>query len=332
MSLVESWRRWQNFPEFSDKFQARAEAAAVWLQHMIEIDSGDGPNVGANDGANLLPLTDAGYRDFRPAVQLARALFSGQNAYSTSAVCESHLAWLQVHPPVNQSPKPVSRKFDDGGYVVLREGKWLGCLKYPRYKFRPHHCDALHLDLWHGSNNVLRDAGSYGYNVEAKWVDYFSGVSAHNTVSFDDHDQMPAVSRFLRGAWLETDEIKFKSSSGQQSETMAAYFDWRGCQHQRKVSVDNDTVVISDKVGGFKKSATLRWRLSPGNWTLAGGELLSKEFILRITANVDIERIEIVEGWESRYYLNKTSLPVLEVEVGCAGTITTEILTVEDDS
>jgi hypothetical protein len=31
---------------------------------------------------------------------------------------------------------------------------------------------------------------------------------------------------------------------------------------------------------------------------------------------MNIQRLEITEGWESRYYLEKTPLPVLEVEIG----------------
>jgi hypothetical protein len=33
----------------------------------------------------------------------------------------------------------------------------------------------------------------------------------------------------------------------------------------------------------------------------------------------------LVEGWESRHYLEKTPLPVLEVEIQQAGTLTTQL-------
>ena len=38
-----------------------------------------------------------------------------------------------------------------------------------------------------------------------------------------------------------------------------------------------------------------------------------------------IARFECVEGWESRHYGEKTSLPVIEVEIGAAATLTTDI-------
>ena len=33
-------------------------------------------------------------------------------------------------------------------------------------------------------------------------------------------------------------------------------------------------------------------------------------------------RYQLVDGWESRYYMQKTTIPVLEVEVALPGTIT----------
>ena len=44
-----------------------------------------------------------------------------------------------------------------------------------------------------------------------------------------------------------------------------------------------------------------------------------------IDADVDISSLKVVDGWESRYYLQKTRLPILEVELRNPGTITTRI-------
>ena len=53
--------------------------------------------------------------------------------------------------------------------------------------------------------------------------------------------------------------------------------------------------------------------------------MVGHECRLRVLASQPIVRIEIVEGWESRYYSQKTPIPVLEVEVAEAGTLTTEL-------
>ena len=42
----------------------------------------------------------------------------------------------------------------------------MAMLRYPRFRYRPGHADALHLDLWLGDRNILRDGGTYSYNAD----------------------------------------------------------------------------------------------------------------------------------------------------------------------
>jgi len=74
---------------------------------------------------------------------------------------------------------------------VLRHGPAMALLRYPRFRFRPSQADALHLDFWVSGENWLRDAGSFSYNTEQRWLNYFPGTVAHNTIQFDGRDQMP---------------------------------------------------------------------------------------------------------------------------------------------
>jgi len=325
LSLAELWRSWLDLPPFSTEFTDRACAAAEWLRHMVDPTTGEGPNIGDNDGACLLPLTDADYRDFRPSVQLAMALFANQLAFSEDGPHDTHLQWLQVERPEITAPALQSRNFPDGGYSLLRTGMWKGFLKFPKYQFRPRHCDALHLDLWHGPQNILRDAGSFSYNTVAPWQDYFPGTRAHNTIEFDDRDQMPSVGRFLRGAWLEATDTEFVAENGTRASAAAGYTDWQGARHHREIKILDDGVTVHDRISKFSSHAILRWRLQPGSWAVTGSEVVGSGFKLSINADVDIARVELVEGWESRYYLEKTELPVLEVELRTPGTIITEI-------
>ena len=323
LSLAELWRRWQDLPAFSTPFRDRARAAAAWLHHLVDPQTGDAPNLGANDGANLLPLTDADFRDHRPAVQLGTVLFAGRLAYGETGSHQDHLAWLGVARPPQEAARPASRHFPDGGYAVLRRAGWTALFRYPRYRFRPHHCDALHLDLWRDGENLLRDGGSYGYNAGSPWRDYFPGTSAHNTVAFDDHEQMPRLGRFLWGRWPRARAVMFAGGDGAAA---ARYTDWRGCRHERSVRLDPGHVVVEDAVSGFARRAVLRWRLRPGTWTLVGRRLQGEGIAISVAADVEIVRLDVVEGWESRYYLRREPLPVLEIEVRQAGRITTEFV------
>ena len=330
--MAEVWRQHLELPAFSARWQSRALAATQWLRHMVNPVNGDGPNVGANDGARLLQLTDTPYRDYRPSVSLAMALFEGQRAYTQPGPWEHVLQWLGVAVPLAVAPSPQSYVADDGGFAVLRCAHAMVMLRYPRFRFRPSQADALHLDLWLGQDNLLRDAGTYSYNTEPQWFNYFGGTASHNTVQFDDRDQMPRLSRFLFGDWLKADGVQILPGSSQVTQFAAGYRAGSGVRHHRAVSLHEGRLQVVDQVQGFTTRAVLRWRLQPGDWRLEqstqGLRLVSGcegAVTFLVSASVMVFRCELVQGWESRHYLEKTSVPVLEVEVQQSCTLTTEV-------
>ncbi|KJJ99497.1 heparinase [Burkholderiaceae bacterium 26] len=326
-SWVEVWQRLSGVPPLSAEWHERALVATHWLHVMTQSSSGDVPNVGANDGARLLPLTDAPYRDYRPSVHLAMALFGRQMAYPSSESACAMLKWLDVPEAAEPAPAPGMLQADDGGFAVMRNGSAMALLRYPRFRFRPNQADALHVDLWIAGQPCLRDAGTFSYNTESRWLSYFGGTQGHNTVQFDGRDQMPRLSRFLFGNWLRAEAVE--RLSGSDPVTMAAaYSDDQGASHHRSMQLHTNYLEVRDRVGGFVERAVLRWRLAPGHWTFESNEHGS-EFVvcmgngqrLRVSADVPVTRCEIVEGWESLYYLEKTAIPVLELEVAHGGTL-----------
>ncbi len=322
--MAEVWRRSMALPAFSAHWQGRAVAATRWLHHMVSPLNGDGPNLGANDGARLLQLADTTYRDHRPSVQLGMALFASQRAYAQDGPWNHPLHWLGVPMPPPVVPQAGSMVADDGGFAILRRGAAMALLRYPRFRFRPSQADALHLDLWLGSDNLLRDAGSFSYNTEPQWLNYFGGTVSHNTVQFDDRDQMPRLSRFLFNDWLKTSFIQPLAQDALAAHFAASYRDAYRASHQRCISLGDSHLEVVDEVAGFARKAVLRWRLAPGEWRLSGQRLTNGTHVLTVRASMPIARCELVEGWESRHYLEKTPVPVLEIEVRQPGNLTTE--------
>ena len=323
LSMVEVWRREFDEKEFSAGFRERARAASNWLRAMIASQSGDGPNLGANDGARLLPLTSAAYNDFRPSAQMASVLFQQQRVCEGTGIWDAPLHWLHV-PPVEQvAPSPGSEIFDDGGYAVLRQGRAVAIMRYPRFRFRPSHADALHLDLWIDGENHLRDGGSFSYNTDQVWLDYFPGTASHNTIQFDRRDQMPRLGRFLFGDWLTARDVQPIVQTESRISFAAGYTDAWGNKHRREVSLGAETLEVKDEISGTFKTAVLRWRLKPGAWLLDGNRVSEGKTSLQIEASTPIESIALVDGWESRHYGRKTVVPVLEVQVMKAGILKT---------
>lgn len=308
---------------------ARVVEGARWLHAITDPETGDAPNTGANDGSHLFNVPPANYRDFRPTIAMVAALFDYARPWPNYV--DPRLAELGVAVGSRVWPISVSVISNDGGFFLLRKGKALALMRYPRFKFRPSQSDLLHIDFWVDGKNLLRDAGTYSYNTDPRWVNYFGGTASHNTVQFDGRDQMPRLSRFLLGDWLTTERLQSFQSDCQTSQFGAGYRDNQGACHHRQVNLHDSGLQVKDDVHGFACSAVLRWRLTPGDWqlekTLHGPSLtLAGEAVsLKVSASVPIMRCEVVQGWESRHYLEKTPLPVLEVEIQQAGTLMTQL-------
>lgn len=332
--FVEIMRRQLNLPAFSSQYMQRARSAVQWLHSLVDPLTGDGPNLGANDGAHILKLSDADYRDHRPSVQQASILFLGRRAYAAGGSFDNGLSWMGLQSPTDSFATLRSRMSDDGGFAVLRRESVMAMLRYPRFRFRPSQADLLHVDLWIRGKNLLRDAGTYSYNTSDNWMSYFAGTQGHNTVQFDGRDQMPRLSRFLFGAWPKTEKFYPIAEDNGVQTVGASYRDWLGATHFRKVVLENYTMRVLDEIGGFKHRAVLRWRLIPGPWSLEERAVATGHqwelfgpygFRIVLTSNVLVCRCELVEGWESRYYGQKTPLPVIELEVSEAAELATQV-------
>lgn len=338
----------------SEKAIARVRRAGLWLRSVMVSGTGNVPNLGPNDGAHLLDLTDLGYADHRPTVQALGLAIDGSRWLEAGPWDElarwlgllsletDNTDWtpsfraLDVHgagrekatlrestvertvlsvPPPDTAAFPQTHFYRDGGYVVWqRDDSTKALLRcVPVFRHRPTHCDLLHFDLWVRGKNILRDGGTYSYNCDEPWLSYFSGVAAHNTIGFDDTDPMPKLSRFLYGEWP-------RGTNAFDGERATSEFrDYRGIEHGRTVIPTRDGFCVEDRIQGRFRTAILRWRLAPDlNWTLTpDGCRADGGFVLLIVTSPDRSVVQrrIATGWESRYYWQKSELPVLELAV-----------------
>jgi hypothetical protein len=93
----------------------------------------------------------------------------------------------------------------------------------------------------------------------------------------------------------------------------------------RKTTLSSDGCVVVDTISRMQHKAVLRWRLVPDSWQIKDTSVLGSRFKLTVQANIPVKRFELCQAWESPYYLHCRTLPVLEVEVDKACTITTKI-------
>ena len=316
LCFMEFWRTEFAYSFFSDDFYRHARAMTGWLIRMTDPISGDAPNLGGNDGAQIFKLSECEYRDFRPTIQLAATLFLGESIYEVGP-WDEQVTRLGIRICERNERAIAKKALMDGGYVWFgaAPGGW-GVLRLPSYHFRPAHSDALHLDLWDANGvNRIRDGGTYSYSAKPEVYEYFAGTESHSTCRFDNRDQMPRLGRFLFDRWLKP-AGRFEFTSDESGVTATAtYVDWRGACHRRIVTWRESVWTVRDELEGYRAVATVIWRLNPGAWQASDG-VLSGEGLYMEYEILEGRAIRdyLSTGFESRYYLQKSPVPVWKVE------------------
>ena len=321
LSFVEILRQKWNLAPFSKLYYTKITAAIKWYLAFIDSVSGNAPNLGANDGTYLFNLNCWDYRDFRPTLALSATVFNTRietDIKSTHPLLNIfNLSKVKLKPG-----KPGSNLFSAGGYAKLVRDNGFVLLRLPVYKYRPSHSDALHIDIWQDGSNWIRDAGSYSYALPLNELDNFSGTKGHSTIQFDDRNQMPRISRFLFGEWLKPSHLDFNQM---ENSIDSGYIDYKKAQHRRKVSSYKNGWEIIDTISGSFKKAVQRWILAPGSWHIQDYSVRNGNTSINVYSE-RISRFELIEGEESLFYMNKTPVPILEVEFWEKSTIQTQII------
>lgn len=317
LSLAEFFRQQFDQESFDPQFYQKAIKASYWLKLMVINDTGDTALLGLNDGAQLLPLTTNDFVDVRPSVQWSFNLFLGYSPYNEEADYHQLTALLPSKYQHVQHQELDKHQLTTS-YRSISTDNAKCFIRTPNRKFRPSSCDALHIDFWHKEKNLLLSTGSYSYNCEPEYQNYFPSVRAHNCVQFDNKEQMPKLSRFLFSNWINVSTSQINSS-----QLTASYRNVYNHFHQRQLTLSSDALKIIDKVSGFERSAVVRWHLPNLSWQLDGHQLTCGQYTICVDSDVPITQIALVDGLQSRYYLKKEKIAVLEITIERAGTVST---------
>lgn len=229
----------------------RLAAATRWLQALVDPQTGQVPNLGANDGADIMPVVGSAYADYHPILHAACVTFGVREG---------------EHPQASDMPR-------------LENTTSHAFLRVARYTDRPSHADQLHLDLWWGSENILLDAGTFSYNAPPPWTNALSTSCVHNTLTLNSQDQMTLVSRFLWLNWAQAEVLDtITNESGQLMGITAQHDGYRrlGYIHRRSVTTfDQGGWVIDDRLFPLGRSRKqkpgtmgLHWLLPDLPWSV----------------------------------------------------------------
>ena len=242
---------------FSSKVYDRAYKSVEFLYQCTQDENGWLPNYGSNDGALFFPWSDTDYRDYRPQLNSLHFLLTGENLYNGYLYTEEQF-WWGLASSSNFKFERINKlvgikEYPEGGYVLIRDGNSFTFIRCGSHKDRPAQADNLHIDIWVGGDNVLKDSGTYKYNTSSDLVNYFTGTHSHNAVIVNDSSQMLKGNRFIWFYWTQklSSKIENKSESYVFNGEISAFrYLHKNAIHKRKVTkVKNKNYwIIEDKI------------------------------------------------------------------------------------
>ncbi len=305
LSQVVFWTKHLEYNLKAKEFYNIYNSAKEWLLDITD-ESGRSPNIGSNDGSLLQTNHACDYNDNRPSLQLASMLIDGRKRFDHGPWDEV-LYWYLMDGEANNQPLK-QRKFSKvkaSGYVIMNNADSWALLHYPNYKFRPAHNDVFHFDLWSNGTNLLMDSGTYSYNPDKEDNFDFKSVHAHNTISFDKHEQMPRLSRFLLAKWVKPRYVgKIENSSGDKSSWYGTYKDHNGNIHKRQVEWTESTWIIKDFCSGRSVGFTSGYNFDKCEYSLdeSNHTLTLQWGTIEI---IGADSLKIVEQFISLYYMDR---------------------------
>jgi hypothetical protein len=271
----------------SEPVAERVRSAIRLLGTVIDAESGDVPNHGANDGAFGLPLTTRPFRDFRASLTAAAATFRVQLPRGIEPDSEV-VAWLDVDPAVRAGEGRPRVVVGESGWVDARIDGARVFARAGTYRSRPSHIDAVHVDVWIAGKPVAVDAGTYRY--VGPWLRSLADERAHNTIAIG---KWPMAKRGPRFLWLEWPRATITSFTSSDDSVFIELINesWRdvGIEHRRTCRLAGDGVTVLDEVGLAAGAAA---RVSV-HWLLDG---LDDDVVVLANVPVQVERHRGEEG------------------------------------
>jgi hypothetical protein len=248
-----------------------AKKSVAFIASLMTIETGRVPLYGASDGANVLPLADEEYGDFRSLVQAGYAVFCGGRPLKPglwdeladwmvgSVVKHKNLTKGLGKPENTSSNGWVHHR--DGGCLIWRYRDLRVFFRCPTsFQHRPSQADLLHVDIeWKGTPIAI-DAGTYSYNSDNQFTPDLKDAAVHNTVTFDGKEPIEKIGRFLYLPW-PNGQCYWEETN----RFIAEHDGWKkfGYRHIRKIeSTENGGFIIIDKL------TTLGLAVAKVNWLI----------------------------------------------------------------
>ena len=221
--------------------------------------------------------------------------------------------------------------FVDSGIAVLRAGSGSGetYLLFDAGNLGPEHCpghghaDTLSFELWHGTQPLVIDPGTFQY-AAGEWRDYFRSTAAHSTATVDGQNQSTFVGPFrldhlARGSLLSATESEGLLEVVGEHDGYLRLPD--PVIHRRRIRLhDAKRILIEDSFSGHAHhEIVLRLHLAPCTVEIVDQATVALLYPSGLRMRVEMHaksgtvngRWQVEEGWQSQTWYQKEPTPVL---------------------
>jgi len=252
---------------FSQAVLQKLALATQHLYKMTDANSGHVPNLGNQDGSNVLPLATADHLDYRATIQAASRQFLGKNAFENGSWDEKSV-WLNI-----SSQAESHHDLEDP--LLLHSPHGWASLRAVTYHARPAHADQLHVEIWHKGQNLALDAGTFLYNAPPPWQNALRTTQVHNTICIDRRDQMLAAGKFL---WLDWADAEIQRSTPASVTARLNGYAKTTVTHTRTLSSTQNGWKVMDELQNQKSQAVeheyvLHWLLPDLIFDIKGDQI-----------------------------------------------------------
>ncbi|MBN1252712.1 MAG: alginate lyase family protein [Bacteroidales bacterium] len=256
-----------NNKKLNKKVYEKAKKSVEFLISQQENKTGFLPNYGMNDGALFFPLNSEKFRNYKPQIQALA------NALDFSVYNQTHedTFWYGLN---NSNKKNIENnnsiiiKFSNGGYFGFKDNA-LTTTRCATYKDRPAQSDALNIDIWYNGINIIRDPGTYKYNTDKKYIDFYHGTIGHNTLTIGNNSQMQKGGRFIWFYWTKVKSVQIFETDNSyifEGEIIAFPIFGSNITHKRKVIKHKNQLkweIIDQTNYQGKELKYLHWNINP---------------------------------------------------------------------
>jgi hypothetical protein len=269
----------------------RLGAALDLITALVDSETGVVPNFGASDGSRVLPLSSAGYRDFRPLLTLA-ALVLGRPLPSDIPADSEVLAWIGGELPPPGPPRiDGTHHGEKSGWVVVRFRGVVAFIRAGEFSHRPSHIDLLHLNLTVDGRELIVDPGTFSYNSAYPWKNGLALARVHNAPLLNGCEPVAKGPRFL---WLDWPSSRLVEAS-HRADGVRIVVEVPN-KVRREVNIRREEVVVTDVVlDAGVEFVQVSWLLHPE---------VSTSTIVRAEGATEVRPCaDVVDAWFSPTYL-----------------------------